>query len=94
MGIMGMTRMQELYLEDLELEGRIMPELFTDLSKLERLHLGENYFSSVLPEELGSAKSLGRLQYNYYFCFEKCRILLFIIHIVFTMKLWGTQKFH
>ncbi|KAL9180527.1 hypothetical protein ACHAXT_010980 [Thalassiosira profunda] len=64
--ISSMTKMVELGLEDLELEGVIPPELFS-LQGLEKLYLGENYLSSELPVELGNARSLAtfRAQNNY-----------------------------
>lgn len=58
--IVGLSKMEELYLEDLELKGQIIPEVFTSLTKLRKLYLGENYLSSSLPEEIGSAGSLGK----------------------------------
>ena len=52
-----MTRLEEVYLEDLELTGEITPDIFS-LSKLEKIYLGMNYFSSTLPVEVGNAQNL------------------------------------
>ena len=57
--IANMNKLEELYLEDDELEGGIIPELF-GLPRLEKLYLGTNYLTSTLPAEVGNAKSLSK----------------------------------
>ena len=58
-GSTGLSKVEELYLEDLELDGEIPAGMFTAMSRLAKLYLGKNYLTSVLPEEIGNAKNLG-----------------------------------
>jgi len=62
----SMNKLTELYLENLELDGSITPELFS-LSKLEKLYIGINYLEGTLPIEISNAKNLQffRAQNNY-----------------------------
>ena len=94
-----MARMEELYLEDLELEGTIMPELLTGPSRLRRLYLGQNYLESSLPVEIGSAGSLGKKleQYSMHPMFgtllrRLTGIYLFISCVRFRV-IQGTQNY-
>lgn len=58
-GATGLSKVEELYLEDLELDGEIPSVMFTSLERLEKFYLGKNYLTSTLPEEIGNAKNLG-----------------------------------